>query len=197
MFLFHHSPLSLPQSNFKSLSLRHLKTMQQYICINHLVWWAVGFHPCEYSVFEWWAAGLQKGDEKLNAPLRQQSFVGLDCVWWWHGHHDESDPHTPASQCERGCAQQFVANVRQRIIYRYGRFPFNKNSGLKFRKSHVPNGTVQSGCTDSTQATARWVIILVSRLQKSGKGVTPSRSNSGYAIKPKKQQTTIKHQNAV
>ena len=27
-----------------------------------------------------------------------------------------------------------------------GRFPFNKNSGLKFRKFHVPNGTVQS-CT--------------------------------------------------
>ena len=40
-----------------------------------------------------------------------------------------------------------------------GRFPFNKNSGLKFRKLHVLNGTVHSGCTDPTQATARFVIV--------------------------------------
>ena len=51
-----------------------------------------------------------------------------------------------------------------------GRFPFNKNSGLKFRKFHVPNGTVHSGCTDPTQATARLVIVLVTRIQKSGTG---------------------------
>ena len=51
-----------------------------------------------------------------------------------------------------------------------GCIPFNKNSGLKFRKFHVQNGTVHSGCTDSTQATARLVIILLSRLQKSGTG---------------------------
>lgn len=49
-----------------------------------------------------------------------------------------------------------------------GRFPFNKNSGLKFRKFYVPNGTVHSGCTDPTQATARLVIVLVSRIKKSG-----------------------------
>ena len=30
----------------------------------------------------------------------------------------------------------------------FGRFPFNKNFGLKCRKFHVPNGTVHSGCTD-------------------------------------------------
>ena len=47
-------------------------------------------------------------------------------------------------------------------------FPFNKNSGLKFRKLHVLNGTVHSGCTDPTQATARLVIGLESRIQKSG-----------------------------
>ena len=41
----------------------------------------------------------------------------------------------------------------------HGRFPFNKNSGLKFRKLHVLNGTVHSGCTDPTQATARFVIV--------------------------------------
>ena len=27
-----------------------------------------------------------------------------------------------------------------------------------------------SGCTDPTQATARWVIVLVTRIQKSGTG---------------------------
>ena len=40
------------------------------------------------------------------------------------------------------------------------RFPFNKNSGLKFQKFHVPNGKVHSGCTDPSQATARLVIVL-------------------------------------
>ena len=50
------------------------------------------------------------------------------------------------------------------------RFPFNKNSGLKFtcRKFHVSNHV--SGCTDSTQATARLVIVLVIRIQNSGTG---------------------------
>ena len=55
-----------------------------------------------------------------------------------------------------------------------GRFPFNKNSGLKFWKFHVLNGTVpsagHSGCIDPTQATARLVIVAVSRIQKSGTG---------------------------
>ena len=54
----------------------------------------------------------------------------------------------------------------------YGRFGFNKNSALKFRKFHVPNGTVHSDCTDPTQATARLVIVLVSRMQKMGAEVT-------------------------
>ena len=49
-----------------------------------------------------------------------------------------------------------------------GRFLFSKNSGLKFRKFHVPNGTVHSSCTDPTQATARLVIFLVSWIQNSG-----------------------------
>ena len=34
----------------------------------------------------------------------------------------------------------------------------------------MPNGTVHSGCTDPTQATARLVIVLASRIQKSGTG---------------------------
>ena len=32
------------------------------------------------------------------------------------------------------------------------------------------NGTVHSGCIDPTQATARLVIVLASRIQKSGTG---------------------------
>ena len=53
---------------------------------------------------------------------------------------------------------------------RVGGFPFNKNSGLKFRQFYVPNGAVHSGCTDLTQATARLVIVLVSRIQQGGTG---------------------------
>ena len=34
----------------------------------------------------------------------------------------------------------------------------------------MPNGTVHYDCTDPTQATARLVIVLVSRIQKSGTG---------------------------
>ena len=67
-----------------------------------------------------------------------------------------------------------------------GRFPFIKNSGLKFRKYHLLSRTVHSGCIDPTQATARLVIVLVSRIQKSatrdnnsviGGGVPPSSPN--------------------
>ena len=49
-----------------------------------------------------------------------------------------------------------------------GHFPFNSCSGLKFRKFHVPNGMVHSGCTYPSQATACLVIVLVRRIQKSG-----------------------------
>ena len=43
---------------------------------------------------------------------------------------------------------RFQSMQRWSILIRFfkensGRFPFNKNSGLKFRKFHVPNGTVQ------------------------------------------------------
>ena len=37
--------------------------------------------------------------------------------------------------------------------------PFNKNSGLKFRKFHVPNGTVHSGCTAPTQAGYKRAVL--------------------------------------
>ena len=46
----------------------------------------------------------------------------------------------------------------------------------------MPNGTVHSVCTDPTQATARLVIVLVRRIQKSGTRennfVTMERDNS-------------------
>ena len=52
-----------------------------------------------------------------------------------------------------------------------GRFPFNKNFGLKCRKFHVPNGTVHSGFTDPFQATGCLLIVpAASRIQKSGTG---------------------------
>ena len=54
--------------------------------------------------------------------------------------------------------------------HNHGCFPLNKNSCFKFRKFRLPNKTVHSGCTDPTQATTTLVIILVSRIQKSGTG---------------------------
>ena len=52
----------------------------------------------------------------------------------------------------------------------WGRFPFDKHSDLKFRKICMTIATVHSGRTYPTQATARSVIALVSRIQKSGTG---------------------------
>ena len=60
-----------------------------------------------------------------------------------------------------------------------GPFPFNKNSSLKFQKFHVPNGTVHSGCTDQTQATTHLVIVLVSRMPKSGTGDNQRKLSNG------------------
>ena len=44
----------------------------------------------------------------------------------------------------------------------------------------MPNGTVHSGCTDPTQATARLVIVLVSRIQKSGTGDNILSNGKGH-----------------
>jgi len=68
------------------------------------------------------------------------------------------------------CIACRIFHIKRWQLAQQGRFPFNKNSGLKFRKFHVPNGTVHSGCTDPTQATARFFIVLVSRIQNSGTG---------------------------
>ena len=56
-----------------------------------------------------------------------------------------------------------------------GRFPFNKNSGVKFRKFQVPNGTVPPGGKDPTQGTARLVAeyktaVLGTTILSNGKG---------------------------
>ena len=56
------------------------------------------------------------------------------------------------------------------VMKGFEHFPFNKNSGLKFRKFHVPNGRVHAGCTDPTWTTMCLVIVLVSRIQKSSTG---------------------------
>ena len=65
--------------------------------------------------------------------------------------------------------QKIVSSANKKLGIQ-GRLPFNKNSGLKFRKFHVPNGTVHSGCTDPTQTSPRLGIVRVSRIQKSGTG---------------------------
>ena len=64
-----------------------------------------------------------------------------------------------------------------KFLYKhFARFPFNKNSSLKFRKIHVTNGTVHYSRTDQTKGIASLAIVLVSRIQMSGPGVRPTRS---------------------
>ena len=64
------------------------------------------------------------------------------------------------------CARGTLHTVRETTkAGDWGRFPFNKNSGLKFQKFYMPNGTVPSGCTDPTQATTR-LVIFISMIQK-------------------------------
>ena len=64
----------------------------------------------------------------------------------------------------------------------FTRFPFNKNSCLKFRKIHVPSGTVHFSRTDQIKATASLVIVLVSRIQISGPGENNLISQMGGDI---------------
>ena len=68
----------------------------------------------------------------------------------------------------------------------FGRFPFNKNSGLQFRKLRVLNGTVHSGCTDLTQATARFVIVA------SHHNHNYALEKSKYCLYPKAHSTVEK-----
>ena len=72
-------------------------------------------------------------------------------------------------------------------IGKLGRFPFNKNCGLKFRKLLVLNRTVHSGCTDSTQATARFVIVASQQTQNY-----TLKEKSKYCLYPTEHSTVEK-----
>ena len=69
----------------------------------------------------------------------------------------------------------------------YGRFPFNKNSSLNFRKLHVLNVTVHSGCTDPTQATTRFVIVASQHTHNY-----TLKEKSKYCLYPKEHSTVKK-----
>ena len=73
-----------------------------------------------------------------------------------------------------------------------GRFPFNKNFGLKFQKFQVPSRAVHSGWTDPTQATARLVIVLVSRIQKSGSGQQFCQMERDISVPPTEMTRLVK-----
>ena len=74
-----------------------------------------------------------------------------------------------------------------------GRFPFNKNFGLKFWKFHVPNGTVHSGFTDPFQATACLLIVpAASRIQKSGTGDNNFVKWKGLSVGPTEMSGLVK-----
>ena len=68
-----------------------------------------------------------------------------------------------------------------------GRFPFNKNSGLKFRKRHVLNGTVHSGCADPTQATVRFVVLASQQTHNHA-----PKEKRKYCLYPKEHSTVEK-----
>ena len=60
-----------------------------------------------------------------------------------------------------------------------GRFPFTKNSGLKFWKFHVPlSGTVHTGCTDMTETT---------------EGLIRAKYNTRAKIKQKSPEKRLTH----
>ena len=46
-----------------------------------------------------------------------------------------------------------------------GRFSFNKNTGLKFPKFYVPNGTVHSFAQTRPKSTSVWLLFLQAILQ--------------------------------
>ena len=62
------------------------------------------------------------------------------------------------------------------------------NSGWKFRKFYVPNGTAHSGCTHPTEPSACLFIVLVSRIQKSCTG----NNNWDISVRPTKMTRFVK-----
>ena len=75
----------------------------------------------------------------------------------------------------------------QAKIQHEGRFPFDKKSGLKFRKLHVLNGTVHSGCTDPTHATACFGIVASQQTENY-----TLKEKSKYCLYPKEHSTVEK-----
>ena len=95
-----------------------------------------------------------------------------------------------ASRNFRNClACEFTANYTCKNAQRgnWGAFHSTKNSGLKFRELHVLNGTVHSGCTDPTQATARFVIVASQQTQNY-----TLKEKSKYCLYPKEHSTVEK-----
>ena len=82
---------------------------------------------------------------------------------------------TMSRSCSTGSSRFWTsfANLAW-ICWDKGRFSFNKNAGLKFR---VPYGTVHSGCTDQTQATAR--LVMKAGFRRSVLGTTILRNGKG------------------
>ena len=68
-----------------------------------------------------------------------------------------------------------------------GHFPFNKNSGLKFQKLYVVNGTVHFSCTDPIQATARFIIVASQHTHNYA-----LKDKSKYCLYPKEHSTVEK-----
>ena len=58
-----------------------------------------------------------------------------------------------------------------------GRFPFNKNSGLKFRKFYVFNGTVHSGFTGPTQPGYKRAVLGTTILSNGKEHFGPTDRN--------------------
>ena len=106
----------------------------------------------------------------ISGPLRTQRFTSTGfviCGWW-----------IPICLVCFSCFK--------------GRFLSNKNSALKFRIFHVPNGKVHSGCTDPTQATACLLIVLVSRIQKSGTGDNNLVKWKDISVRPTEMTRPVK-----
>ena len=97
-----------------------------------------------------------------------------------------SSRNVPSGE-ERGETDVFARYKSAVSCWNVGRFPFNKNSGLKFQKLHVLNGTVHSGCTDPNQATARFVIVASQQTQNY-----TLKEKSKYSLYPKEHSTVEK-----
>ena len=77
--------------------------------------------------------------------------------------------------------------IVERLCWVFGRFPFHKNSGLKFRKLHVRNGTVHSGCR--TRPKPPRVLVLWPRSRLTNYTL---KEKSKYCLYPQEHSTVEK-----